>query len=108
LFTTSAKFKLCSATLRHPSRTAIMFGPWKEAKPAEEDGTEWVVRLSEDDWAALSVVLAVAHSQFVLVTVWGWSSFGLGVTCGVAVGTGEDGGAEMVIIMLKFRQSFGL
>jgi hypothetical protein len=25
LFTTSAKFKLCSATLRHPSRKAIMF-----------------------------------------------------------------------------------
>jgi hypothetical protein len=53
-------------------------------------------------------VFAVVHSQFVLVTVWGWSSFGLGVTCGVAVGIGEDGGAEVVTIMLKFRQSFGL
>ncbi|KAK3307391.1 uncharacterized protein B0T15DRAFT_530089 [Chaetomium strumarium] len=54
-----ARFRVCSAAMRRASPVwkSMLFGPWKEAKPAQGD---WIVDLPEDKpWP-----LAMAHGIF--------------------------------------------
>ncbi|KAL1840022.1 hypothetical protein VTJ49DRAFT_893 [Mycothermus thermophilus] len=57
------QFKVCSSTMRRASPVwkAMLFGPWKEAKPAA--GT-WIVDLPEDDADRLRVLLDILHGNF--------------------------------------------
>ncbi|KAL1839665.1 hypothetical protein VTJ49DRAFT_1275 [Mycothermus thermophilus] len=57
----SGSIKVCSAALRRASPVfkAMLFGPWKEAKPAT--GT-WVVHIDDSEWPnALDIILPVIH-----------------------------------------------
>ena len=39
----------------------MLFGPWKEAKPAQGD---WIVELPEDNPDGISSLLSIVHAQF--------------------------------------------
>lgn len=59
-----AFFRVCASTLRRasPFWKAMLFGPWKESKPA--DGTDsWIVDLPKDDPKHLRVLLDIVHSN---------------------------------------------
>ncbi|KAL2121371.1 hypothetical protein VTJ04DRAFT_5398 [Mycothermus thermophilus] len=55
-------FKVCSSALRRASPTfkAMLFGPWKEAKPATGP---WCVDLPDDSPEALEILLPVIHGK---------------------------------------------
>ncbi|AEO63655.1 uncharacterized protein THITE_2015701, partial [Thermothielavioides terrestris NRRL 8126] len=55
--------QVCSATMRRASPVwkAMLFGPWKESKPAEGD---WVADLPEDDPWPILVILRIIHGAF--------------------------------------------
>ncbi|KAK3400229.1 hypothetical protein B0T20DRAFT_180277 [Sordaria brevicollis] len=59
-----SKFRVCSATLRRhsPVWKTMLFGPWKEAKPA--DGSEWVVELPDDPAFEMRITLYIMHGLF--------------------------------------------
>jgi hypothetical protein len=63
LRTPTKSFKVCSSAMRRasPVMKAMLFGPWKEAKPADET-QPWIVDLPEDDPEALGIVLPVIHN----------------------------------------------
>ncbi|KAL2171513.1 hypothetical protein VTG60DRAFT_2681 [Thermothelomyces hinnuleus] len=56
-------FRVCSATMRRasPIWKAMLFGPWKEAKPTEGN---WRVDLPDDNPWPTSILLAIIHSKF--------------------------------------------
>ncbi|KAL2266235.1 hypothetical protein VTJ83DRAFT_5587 [Remersonia thermophila] len=60
------QFRVCSSTLRRaaPVWKAMLFGPWRESKPA---AGPWIVDLPEDDPKALRVLLDILHSNFATV-----------------------------------------
>ncbi|TDZ67513.1 hypothetical protein CTRI78_v002771 [Colletotrichum trifolii] len=61
-----SSFRVCASALRRSSPVwkSMLFGPWKESKPAS--GT-WSVDLPEDDPDALEVLLNIVHANFPLV-----------------------------------------
>jgi hypothetical protein len=60
---TPADIRVCSSTMRRASLVwkSMLFGPWKESKPALGD---WVVSLPEDKTWAMRVLLSIAHGNF--------------------------------------------
>ncbi|KAK4033621.1 hypothetical protein C8A01DRAFT_19460 [Parachaetomium inaequale] len=60
------EFKVCSATMRRASPVwkNMLFGPWKEAKPAQGD---WVVDLPEDKPSTIETILSIIHGLFASV-----------------------------------------
>ncbi|KAK4170042.1 hypothetical protein QBC43DRAFT_307052 [Cladorrhinum sp. PSN259] len=65
-------FKVCAAALRRSSPVfkAMLFGPWAEAKPADDDGvSEWIVALPEDEPESLEILLHLLHGKFDLPNV---------------------------------------
>jgi hypothetical protein len=57
------EFKVCSATMRRASPVwkNMLFGPWKEAKPAQGD---WIVELPEDKPSTIKTLLSIIHGLF--------------------------------------------
>lgn len=55
------RYRVCSATLRRhsPVWKTMLFGPWKESKPATEG--EWVVELPEDPPYEMQTILYIIH-----------------------------------------------
>ncbi|KAK3488019.1 uncharacterized protein B0T23DRAFT_407201 [Neurospora hispaniola] len=55
------RFRVCSAALRRhsPVWKAMLFGPWKESKPA--DDSEWAVEFPEDLAYEFQIVLNIIH-----------------------------------------------
>jgi hypothetical protein len=53
-------FRVCSAAMRRACQPwrSMLFGPWREAKPAHGD---WVVQLPEDDPDAMRILLLIVH-----------------------------------------------
>ncbi|KAL1839666.1 hypothetical protein VTJ49DRAFT_1276 [Mycothermus thermophilus] len=66
LRTPEACFKVCSAALRRASPVfkTMLFGPWRESKPATGD---WIVDLPEETKFVLNSVLPIIHAVPVLV-----------------------------------------
>lgn len=58
-------FRVCSAALRRRSRVwkQMLFGPWKERKPANSD-EEWIVELFDDCPKAMQLILHIIHGNF--------------------------------------------
>lgn len=54
-------FRVCSAALRRhsPVWKAMLFGPWKESKPA--DDSEWAVEFPDDPAYEFQIVLNIIH-----------------------------------------------
>ncbi|KAK3502949.1 hypothetical protein B0T13DRAFT_462171 [Neurospora crassa] len=55
------RFRVCSAALRRhsPVWKAMLFGPWKESKPA--DDSRWAVEFPEDPAYEFQIVLNIIH-----------------------------------------------
>lgn len=62
------EFRVCSAALRRrsPVWKRMLFGPWKERRPTNED-TDWIVELFKDCPQAMQLVLNIIHGNFDMV-----------------------------------------
>ncbi|KAK3400230.1 hypothetical protein B0T20DRAFT_180275 [Sordaria brevicollis] len=60
------RFRVCSSTLRRhsPVWKQMLFGPWKESKPAGAKSNEWIVEFPDDNVKAMEVVLNIMHGRF--------------------------------------------
>ncbi|KAH8896340.1 hypothetical protein GQ53DRAFT_761261 [Thozetella sp. PMI_491] len=64
--TSKRRFQVCSKTLSRASPVwkTMFYGPYLEAKPADEDHRDWVVALPDDDPDALAIIFNILHSNF--------------------------------------------
>ncbi|EGO59360.1 hypothetical protein NEUTE1DRAFT_145391 [Neurospora tetrasperma FGSC 2508] len=60
------RLRVCSSTLRRhsPVWKQMLFGPWKESKPANVKSEEWIVKLPGDSVKPLQIVLNIIHGRF--------------------------------------------
>ncbi|KAK1775206.1 hypothetical protein QBC45DRAFT_360118 [Copromyces sp. CBS 386.78] len=60
------RFRVCSSALRRhsPVWKQMLFGPWKESKPANAESEEWIVELPGDSLKPMHIVLSIIHGRF--------------------------------------------
>lgn len=60
------RLRVCSSTLRRhsPVWKQMLFGSWKESKPANVESEKWTVKLPGDSVKPLQIVLNIIHGRF--------------------------------------------
>nr|CAF06009.1 related to nuclear pore protein [Neurospora crassa] len=60
------RLRVCSFALRRhsPVWKQMLFGPWKESKPANAESEVWIVELPDDPFRPMQIVLDIIHGRF--------------------------------------------
>lgn len=63
---TAQSFIVCAKTLGRHSQVfkRMLFGGFKESKPSESDGGDWVVELPDDEAKPFQILLDIVHGWF--------------------------------------------